>query len=63
MASQGAESLLELRRQLQERKALLLRQLDEERGRVARLASNCIFVKYPGVLCRSLTNAVLINKL
>ena len=42
MASQGVESLLALRRQLQERKALLQRQVDEERRRAARLASGSL---------------------
>merc|ERR1719334_1077822 len=37
MASRGVESLLALRRQLQERKAMLQRQVDEERKRAARL--------------------------
>ena len=48
MASQGVESLLALRRQLQERKALLQRQVDEERRRAARLASDSIYLQ---ILC------------
>ena len=44
MASQGVESLLALRRQLQERKALLQRQVEEERRRAARLTSNSLYL-------------------
>ena len=40
MASQGVEAMLALRRQLQEKKALLKRQVEQERGRVARLAKS-----------------------
>ena len=42
MASQGVESLLALRHQLQEKKTLLRRQVDEERRRAARLTSDSI---------------------
>ena len=44
MASQGVESLLALRCQLQERKAMLQRQVDEERKRATRLASDSIYL-------------------
>ena len=40
MAGQGVEAMLALRRQLQEKKAVLLRQVDEEQRRVARLAKS-----------------------
>ena len=40
MAGQGVEAMLALRCQLQEKKSVLLRQVEEERRRVARLAKS-----------------------
>ena len=58
MASQGVESLLALRHQLQEKKTLLRRQVDEERRRAARLTSDSIdSILY---LCQVLCNQWLI---
>ena len=44
MASKGVDTMLELRSQLQEKKATLVRQVEEERRRVARLEQESIQV-------------------
>ena len=45
MASKGVDTLLKLRSQLQEMRAMLVRQVEEERRRVARLEQEGIQVK------------------
>ena len=44
MASKGVDTLLELRSQLQEKRATLVRQVEEERRRVAKLEQESIQV-------------------
>ena len=50
MASKGVDTLLELRSQLQEKRATLMRQVEEERRRVARLEQESIQVNCKGIL-------------
>ena len=47
MAGQGVEAMLEMRRQLQEKKVVLLRQVDDEHRRVARLAKLTFHIMPP----------------
>ena len=51
MATQGVEAMLALRRQLQEKKSALLRQVDDEQRRVARLAKS-LFLLFFHIICR-----------
>ena len=46
MTSKGADAMLELRSQLQEKRASLLRQVEEERRRVASLEQESAQVQY-----------------
>ena len=46
MASRGADAMLELRSQLQEKKNALMRQVEEERRRLASLEQESAQVNY-----------------
>ena len=50
MAGKGVDTMLELRSQLQEKRATLMRQVEEERRRVARLEQESIQVNCKGIL-------------